>query len=218
MGFYNILDINNSEHMYHMANMSEAHWLMGVTCTFIPCLSYTRDANSDPYPVLGNPVDINIVFDDNPKATLKKHNWLAEDEDIPYLANISSIVYDRYREWKKPLTPAERKQKLRNGVYNQDGSIKSEFEDFVIKVSEYAIIEMPYRLNAEGVQKFSITDVKGDSINPFMWMCKLAPYHEPIDLMPESTDCLTTKLCDDEARFQFLKTDEFKKQHPKRVY
>lgn len=188
MGFYNVQDMVTHEHLYEKANLSEANWLMGVQCKFYPCLSYERDINSDPNPVMGDPIDINIVFDDNPKSTLEKRNWLAEGDELPYLAYISNIDYPKFREFKKSCRDAglDLKQEF-DKLFTSTGE-PSESNNFWIKVSKYAMVELPYKMEVNGTQFLRITDLQGDSVNPFIWLCKMAPHRDQVDLNPDTPE------------------------------
>ena len=186
MGFYNIQEKHTHEYLYRSANMAESHWLLGTEVTFYPCVKYTRDIANDPHPVFGHPVKINIIFDDNPKAKLRKLNWLAEDEALPYLVSISNIVYPKYIEFKK-RSRAEGK-KIKNYLdeaFNEDGTPSSS-NTFFIPVTQFSKIIVPYNMEVKGEQKFIITEITGDSISPFIWTCKLAPYREQVDMKPET--------------------------------
>lgn len=187
MGFYHIQEVHTHEYLYRSANMSEAHWLLGTSVKFYPCVSYTRDIANDPHPTWGHPEDINIVFDDNPKAKLRKLNWLAEDENLPYLVYISNIVYPRFKEFKKKhrLEGTKKIKQYFDEAFNEDGT-PSNSNSFFIPVKQFSKVVVPYNMEVKGEQKFIVTEIIGDSVNPFIWNCKLAPYREQVDMKPET--------------------------------
>lgn len=196
MGLYHVQNTDTHEHLYEKANLAEANWLMGTECLFTPCLSYTRDIGSDPHPVMGEPISINIVFDDNPKSTLEKRNWLAEGEELPYLAYISSINYPKFKKFKSDAKESGQNLKqLFDRSFNPDGTPKDNV-DFMISVSKFAMVELPYKMEVAGTQKFRVTDVQGDSVNPFIWLCKLAPHRDQIDVNPDTPE-IDDKLSND---------------------
>lgn len=186
MGFYHIQEVHTHEYLYRSAMFSESHWLLGTEVTFYPCVSYTRDIANDPHPIFGHPIKINIVFDDNPKAKLRKLNWLAEDENLPYLVSISNIVYPKFKEFKSSCRESGRNMKVCfDECFNEDGT-PSNKNTFFIPVKQFSKVVVPYNMEVKGEQKFIISEIIGDSINPFIWNCKLVPYREQIDMRPET--------------------------------
>jgi len=62
-------------------------------------------------------------------------------------------------------------------------------EDFnrdKLKIARGCIIEIPYSMDEGGTQKFIVTEMRGDSIRPLIWICKLAPYREQTDVNPDT--------------------------------
>jgi hypothetical protein len=197
MSVYHVQETPEHEHLYASANMSEANWLMGVACKFTPCTDYFRDINSDPHPTYDETTyDINIHFDDNPKALLRSLNWLSEGEELPYVAYISNIIYPKFREFKKSCKEQGLNVKEAfDKSFNDDGT-PSDTNNFYMIVSRYSLLELPYKMDVVGTQKFWVTDIQGDSVNPFIWICKLAPYREQVDVDP-TTEKVDSKRSDD---------------------
>jgi hypothetical protein len=201
MGYFNLQDRNNREHLYTESNIAEAHWLMGTACKFYPCKSYTRDLASDPHPEYDEPVDINIVFDDDPKTTLEKMNWLAEGEDLPFMAYISSIIYPKYKEWKQQLRNTELSDEERSLLLNNHTS-------FTLMVNKYSLIELPYVMQEQGTKMLMVTDLRGDTVNPLAWYCKLVPYRAQTDIDPTTPEIDDNLGKSDDTDFNYVTPPE----------
>lgn len=188
MGFYDSSFISDHEHLYEMACMSEANWLLGSECQFSSCRQYVRDIESDYIPEVDDPVTINIVLDEYPKRTLEKMNWLAEGEDLPYLAYISNIIFPKFVEFRRECSRLGIPPKK---AFDQAFSNAKELltlPDFYIRVSKFSLVELPYVIEVAGTQKFRVMDLQGDQLNPFIWICKLAPHRDQVDLIPNNGD------------------------------
>lgn len=213
MSLYHIQETSDHEYLYHCANLSESNWLLGTEVKFYTCIKYTRDVASDPHPEWSQGATINMLFDDNPKATLRKLNWMAEDENLPYLVYISNIVWPSFKKFKNKYDNNWKSIKSHfDSAFNKDKT-PSVFNDFWIDVTRYSKVVVPYSMQVEGTQKFIVTDLQGDSINPFIWLCKLAPYREQVDINP-ATQQIDRKLTNDEdaaiSGHTFLRNMEFK--------
>lgn len=209
MGFYHVQETRKYEYLYRCANLAEANWLMGSEVGFQSCNNYVRDIASDVHPTWDPKVNINIIFDDNPKSTLRKIGWLAEDEQLPYLVYISNIIYPKFDSFKRSRPKDISTKDHFATVYNPDGSPSSS-NTFHLNVTRFSKVTVPYTLVVDGDQDFIITDLQGDSINPFIWMCKLAPYRDQVDLNKE-TPKVENKLEDNAVTGNsFLKNNRFK--------
>lgn len=188
MSVYHVQETPTHEHLYEKANYSEANWLMGLECKFYGAINQKRDINSDPRLEYLDPVTINIYFDDNPKSKLRQRNWMAESDDLPYVAYISNIIYPKFREFKKHCKDLNLNLKEAfDNSFNPDGT-PTDDNEFYINIRRYSIIELPYKMEVTGTQKLIITEIQGDSINPFIWSCKLAPYRDQVDLDPSTPE------------------------------
>lgn len=154
---------------------------MGIKCKFFECLSYNRDSAGDYYAEFGEEEEISITFEDSPRATLEKMNWLAEGEDLPYLAYISAINYPEFKKWRDN-TDLDK-------VSGEDKNhwLSSTTSPFLINVTKYSRVELPYQMRESSTQLLTITEVRGDSINPTVFTCKLVPHRDAFD-MDESTE------------------------------
>lgn len=185
MSLYHVQSTSTHEYLYKCAMLSEAHWLLGYMVDFYPCLSYERDVSDDPHPKWGPPVAIHIVFESDAKAAMRRMNWMSEDgENVPYIANFSNIIWPKFKEYvKKKKQDGLKRKQIVASVFNEDGTpVKG--NDFFLPVERYSKIVVPYNMMVRGDQKFIITEIQGDSINPFLWTAKLAPYREETDLVP----------------------------------
>ena len=86
-----LLDMSRSELKLHMKFITEAAKLRGQPCKLYQIAEATRDLHNDKDIKYMDPVEINILFEDNPKTILKKLNWFNEDEDLPYVAYLTNM-------------------------------------------------------------------------------------------------------------------------------
>lgn len=188
MGLYDTASLSNHEYLYKAMAFAEAHWIRGTRCTFTPCLSYTRDVESDYYPRMGDPVELNIALEDYDKASQDKGNWRAEKDDIPIQAYISNINY--------PILRAERRRLVREEGLTIKEALESCFKydvmdreaPWFVPVLPYSMVEIPYFVHGRGVRKFRVTEVKADTLHEYMWYCKLATHRDQVDLQPITPD------------------------------
>lgn len=177
---YNLQTNNTYDHLYYASNIAESHWLMGIKSKFYECLEYERDSAGDYYGTFDDPQDISIVFEDNPRSVLEKMNWLAEGEELPYLVYISAIDYPKYKKWRDETDLDKLSDEDKNYWLSNTDS------PFLINVTKYSRVEIPYQMREVGTQLFTITQIRGDSVNPTVFTCKLVPHRGAID-MDEST-------------------------------
>lgn len=89
-----LLDMSRAENELHMRFIAEAAKLRGQPCRLYQIDSSTSDLHNDKDIVYKEPVLINILFEEHPRTILKKLNWLAEDEELPYVAYLTSLDKD----------------------------------------------------------------------------------------------------------------------------
>lgn len=197
MSVYHVQSTSTHEYLYRCAMLSEAHWLMGYLVDFYPVISLQRDVSDDAHMKWAPPIETHIAFENDIKAAMRRMNWMADDEEnIPYMASISSIIWPKFQKYMKRKRKEGLKPKaIMENVFNPDGSPTSE-NDFMLPVERFAKIVVPYNLMVRGEQKFTISEVRGDSINPFLWTAKLAVYHEQTDINP-STERIDDRLSND---------------------
>lgn len=210
MSLYELSNLSNHEELYHIMRFSEAHWLKGTRCIYTPCLHYERDVESDFYPIMGDPVELNIVFEEMERATQDKLNWRAEKDDIPLQAYISNIHYPKLLAERKRLRKVEGlsfKEALdrcfRYDVLDRDAP-------WYVPILPYSMIEVPYSVHSKGIQKFRITEVKADTLHEFMWYVKLATHRDQIDLQPITPDVEDTHT--DYRRDEVIEGNSFLKR------
>lgn len=86
------------EHDLWVNYMAEASRLLGHECNLYEVVQVDKDSSHDPYvQYKEEPVRINILFEDNPKPTLKKLGWYNESEDLPYVAYMTYLS-DKYEK------------------------------------------------------------------------------------------------------------------------
>lgn len=153
-----ILGMSQVEYDYYVDQMREAMALIGQKAYLYQVDTEIKDLYRDPDITYKDAVEIGLVFEDNPKPTLKKMNWLTEDEELPYVAHIVAVGAN-----KEPIEIAEN-----------------------MKI----VIPSVYGLKTNRV--FVVSRVNGNHIDPVMWICKLVPYREKVDIAPETTDRFET--------------------------
>lgn len=140
-----LLYMTDYEHQMHEQLIAESARLLGQKCKLYLIDKIVKDLNHDPYIEYNNcPIDINILFESNPKPILKKMGWYTEDEDLPYVAYITRWS-DRYEEF----TISEY---MRIEINNSQG--RSEFLITDIKGSKidplfWTCKLVPYRYNTD---------------------------------------------------------------------
>lgn len=149
-----LLDMSRSEAELHMKFITEAAKLRGQPCLLYQIDTSVSDLHNDKDIVYKDPVLVNILFDEHPKTILKKLNWFTEDDELPYVAYLTSMDknYSDVRVTKDCLVETRSTQ-----------------------------VEQSERT------KFVISEVRGNSINPVYWICKLVPYR-PKSKMTEVND------------------------------
>lgn len=192
MGFYSVSQNNDWEHLYRSACLSEGNWLRGDECIFYPCKSYKRDLGSDYHATLGDPITINVTLEDYSERELEKMNWIVEDDNLPYKAHISNIIWPEFIKFRRKCIDKGMsfKEALAN-CFDSHHILKND-QPWFIRVSKYSILEFPYRMEEAGSQKFRITKVTGDQTNPFIWLCTVVPHRDQYDLQPNTPDIADT--------------------------
>lgn len=195
---FNTFGMKGKEFYYRASRISESLNMHGVPIVYTPSSKYDTDINNDPNPEYLDPVDTFVRFVDLPRTTLEKRNWISEGED-PIVVEISSIIFSKYLEWRSK------------------GSNLEETDDFIVPVSRWSLVELPYKMFADGSNLYRVTNVQGLTTRPFVWECKLAPQRMKTDMIPEtietedklpgneSYDSTTIKEVEDESFEDFSK-------------
>lgn len=89
-----ILNQNKAEHEYLVRNLQEAFYLIGQDATLFQIEVENKDMYRDLYIDYKSGVPISLIFEENPKPILKQYQWLVEDEELPYVANICKYDND----------------------------------------------------------------------------------------------------------------------------
>lgn len=87
-----ILGMSQKEYDYYVDQVRESMALIGQEAILYQVDTEEKDLYRDPSTTYKDAVKIALVFDDNPKPILKKHNWLTEDEELPYVAHIVALA------------------------------------------------------------------------------------------------------------------------------
>ena len=187
MSLYEPANLSHAEELYKVMAFTEAHWLKGTRCTFTPCLSYSRDVESDFHPRMGEPVEINVAFEDLERATLDHENWRAEKDDIPIQAYISNVNYPvLLKERKRHQAEGKTFKEALEACFRYD--VLDRDAPWFVPVLPYSMVELPYQVHRLGTQKFRVTEVKADTFHELMWSCKLATHRDQVDLQPLTPD------------------------------
>ena len=188
MGFYNVAQAHDIDHLYKSACFSEANWLRGTECLFYPCKDYERDLESDFHSQLGDPVTVNVVLEDYTKAELEKLNWIAESDELPFHAYVSNIIWPEFVKARRAYTSETGTFKdFFTSCFNDKSELITN-QPWYVRVSKFAILEFPYVMEVAGTQKFRVLKVLGDQTNPFIWDCQIAPHRDQVDLIPDTPD------------------------------
>ena len=92
-----LLYMNSDEHQLWEEYIAEAARMLGQECKLYMIDKEVKDLNHDPYIEYKSPIDINIMFESNPKPILKRMGWFTEDDELPYIAYITSLS-DQYED------------------------------------------------------------------------------------------------------------------------
>lgn len=87
-----LLGMNSNEHNLWELYITEATKLHGQKCKLYLIEEKVKDLNHDPNVTYKDPIDFNILFESNPKPILKKMGWYIEDDDLPYVAYLTSYA------------------------------------------------------------------------------------------------------------------------------
>lgn len=158
-----LFDYRQKEHNLLKGLYAEANNLFGVECIYYAPKSVDKDSANDPFIVLDEGTNVNVVFETHPKTVLKSLNWYAYDNSIlPLVAYISEVKMDKTD--KEP-----------------------------IDIRQYGRLKIPYVMKDTGTQLFQIDKVQGDTLNPLIWTCSLVPCAEQTDYNPETPEIEDTQ-------------------------
>lgn len=154
-----------------------------------------------------------LTLSDSEKSLYK--DWLLE---AFYLRGIEAFIYqaldespDVYADWTYNYLPPVRSRvvfednpravlKQLNWLAEDEEVnplltyvLTEDFNRNKLSISRGCIIEIPYAMDESGSQKFIVTEMRGDSIRPLVWICKLAPYREQVDIHPENEEDVDKK-------------------------
>lgn len=169
-----LIDMQSEERLLMLRETVEMLSLRGTPCKFYAIDNIDTEVNGDPNVEFEDPVDVNILFEEEPKVILDKMHWLGEDEDLPFVAYVPLI----------------------------------DDKDNFLRVLKYSMFEVPYSLLESGNRRLQITGVRGDKLSPLLWVVKLAPYREWVDVNPETPEVDTTRGGDSTIGYTLLKVDE----------
>lgn len=139
------------EFIYLTSMMAEASKLLGQEAKLYQVKKRKEDLYHDWKRQYEDPVQIGLIFENNPQPVLKKHRWLNENEEA-YVAYLS--FYDKKYQ--------------------------------ALKVEEGMLVEVITKFPVPESRIFRVSLVQSLTLNPLMWLCKLVPYREHIDLNPDS--------------------------------
>lgn len=163
---YNPINLNNREAFYRASRFSESFGLLGYEVTYTPCISYNLNNQGDPSDLkYGEPVKTFVSLVSLNQVTLEKRGWITED--TPIVADLSEILFPQYQKWRD--------------VDNQN---PEKIEDFLIPITRYSLLKIPYQLQKLGEVDYAIMDIYGDDTRPMVWECKLAPVRDLTDADP----------------------------------
>lgn len=186
MGFYNVCQSHDVDHLYKSACFSEANWLRGTECLFYSCIGSQRDLESDYHAKLWDPIRINVVLEDYTKAELEKMNWMAESDELPFHAYVSNIIWPEFLKARREyIKEGGNFKEYFRSCFNDHSELLT-YQPWYLRVTKFSILEFPYVMEVAGTQKLRVMKVMGDQTNPFIWDCQLAPHRSQIDLIPST--------------------------------
>ena len=152
-----VLSVSHNDLILNSKYIAESLRLVGTECVLYQLTEESskltiKDYANDPKPTYCDPVNVNILLEVNPKAKLRKLNWLAEGESVPVVMYIS----------------------------NHTSSVTGEYSE--VRVDKYSVIELPYDLRESGVKKFTVSDVISNGIPTMYYICKMTPYRHQTDI------------------------------------
>lgn len=146
------LMMDEIEYEYYQKSISEACRLIGQEALLFPVNSVLPDIYDDRTVSYDGVRSIGLLFESNPRPLLKKFNWITEDEELPFVANI--VPFDDTGE--------------------------------PFNITEDMIIVIKNRLGFKSERSFIVRNVRGSSIDPLMYVCKLSPYRPKVDFNPNT--------------------------------
>lgn len=153
---YNPINLSNMESYYRASRFAESFALLGYAITYTPCIEYTLDARGDPTNIeYGEPIQTYMSIVTLNQVTLEKRGWITED--TPIIADLSEVIWSKYLEWKSA------------------GNDENRSDSFLLPITRYSIIEIPYQLDKLGRAEYAVMDIYGDDTRPLVWECRLAP-------------------------------------------
>lgn len=75
-------------------------------------------------------------------------------------------------------------------------------------VQDRMLIRIKTNLGIESDRIFQITSVRGNSVDPLYWICKLVPYRNKVDFRPETKKVDSTRVDKNDVNYSYLKRDE----------
>lgn len=75
-------------------------------------------------------------------------------------------------------------------------------------VQDRMLIRIKTHLGIESDKLFQVTSVRGNSVDPLYWICKLVPYRNKVDFNPETPKVDSTRVDKTDVNFAYLKVNE----------
>lgn len=85
---------------------------------------------------------------------------------------------------------------------SKDSSQKS------LEVREYMIVRVKSNYGLESDRLYQVTSCRGSSIDPLYWICKLVPYRNKVDMVPDTKQIDSTRVRKNDTNFAYLNLDE----------
>lgn len=85
---------------------------------------------------------------------------------------------------------------------SKDSSQKS------LEVREYMIVRVKSNYGLESDRLYQVTSCRGSSIDPLYWICKLVPYRNKVDMVPDTKKIDSTRVRKNDTNFAYLNLDE----------
>lgn len=77
-----------------------------------------------------------------------------------------------------------------------------------LDIREHMVIDIENEYGYKDNKKFTISNIRGNSIDPLMYICKLVPYREKIDLKPSTPEYDNKTKETDNTNYSYLNYEE----------
>lgn len=77
-----------------------------------------------------------------------------------------------------------------------------------LNISTHMLIYVPSKYGVKDTKIFNVTSIRGSSINPLMWICKLVPYRPKLDFNADTPEIEHTIIDNGDDNYSYLLVDK----------